>query len=105
MTARVSRTAPRLRGEHAGLPLAPFGLDPRTAATEDIEASRHLDATLVKLPELKPVAIGVFWGAVDPTRLRFPFNRMPATAARDWETIGPWTAGLGSLLARAAVTA
>jgi menaquinone-dependent protoporphyrinogen oxidase len=106
--ADARRLLSRLRDEPAGLPLALFALGPRTAATADIEASRRqLDATLAKLPELKPVAIGVFGGAVDPTRLRFPFNRMPATDARDWEAIGAWTAELGSLLARelAAVTA
>ena len=38
--------------------------------------------------EVEPVSVAIFGGAVDPARLRFPFRRMPATDARDWEAIG-----------------
>jgi hypothetical protein len=37
-----------------------------------------------------PVSVAIFGGAVDPTKLRFPFNRMPETDARDWEAIREW---------------
>ena len=95
------RLLDRLRRELAGRPLALFAMGPRTATAKDIEASRRqLDAALEKAPDLKPLTVGVFGGAVDPTTLPFPLSRMPASDARDWEAIGAWTAELGSLLER-----
>lgn len=43
------------------------------------------------IPDLTPVSVTIFGGVVDPARLRFPFSRMPATDARDWDAIGDWT--------------
>jgi menaquinone-dependent protoporphyrinogen oxidase len=95
------RLLARLRRELAERPLALFAMGPSTTTTADLEASRRqVDAALAKVPELEPLTIGVFGGVVDPARLRFPLNRMPATDARDWDAIGVWTAGLASLLAR-----
>jgi hypothetical protein len=34
----------------------------------------------------------VFGGVVDPTKLRFPLSRMPASDARDWDAIDGWAA-------------
>jgi hypothetical protein len=35
----------------------------------------------------EPVAVAIFDGLVDPVKLDFPFSRMPATDARDWDAI------------------
>jgi hypothetical protein len=43
--------------------------------------------------------VAVFGGAIDPARLRFPFNRMPASDARDWDAIRTWTAEIAPVVA------
>jgi hypothetical protein len=48
------------------------------------------------------VATAVFGGAFDPAHHRFPFNRMPAADARDWNAIRAWGVGVGSHFARLA---
>jgi hypothetical protein len=48
-----------------------------------------------KVPEVHPAAVAIFGGVVDPKRLRFPFNRMPASDARDWASIRAWAGSVG----------
>ena len=36
---------------------------------------------------------------IDPAKLRFPFNRMAASDARDWEAIAGWADEVASLVA------
>lgn len=68
------------------LPLAVFAMGPKTMAKADVAASRkQLDHALAAVPELTPVAVAIFGGVVDPSKLRFPFKRMPASDARDWD--------------------
>ena len=75
----------------AALRLAVFAMGPRTLAESDVEESRkQLDNALAMVPELEPVSVAVFGGVVDPAKLRFPFNRMPASDARDWDAIHAW---------------
>ena len=45
------------------------------------------------------VAVAIFGGVVDPRKLSFPFNHMPASDARDWEAIHAWTDEVADLLA------
>jgi len=71
--------------------LAVFAMGPRTLAESDVEEShKQLDNALAMVPELEPVSVAVFGGVVDPAKLRFPFNRMPASDARDWDAIHVW---------------
>ena len=73
------------------MPLAVFAMGPKTMAESDVAASRkQLDRGLAACPELTPLAVAVFGGVVDPGKLRFPFTRMPASDARDWDAIGAW---------------
>jgi menaquinone-dependent protoporphyrinogen oxidase len=75
------------------VPLAIFGMGPRTMEQHETEGSRkQLVKALAKVPEVDPCAVAVFGGVVDPHTLRFPFNRMPASDARDWGAIRAWAA-------------
>jgi len=81
----------RFRRELGARPFAIFALGPRTADDEGIASSRRqLDAALAKERLLEPFATAVFGGAFDPAQHRFPFNRMPASDARDWTAIRSW---------------
>ncbi len=73
------------------IPLAVFAMGPLTTDEHDVDSARkQLDHALESTPELEPVAIAIFGGVVDPTKLGFPFNHMPASDARDWDAIRAW---------------
>jgi menaquinone-dependent protoporphyrinogen oxidase len=92
----------RFRTALADRPLAVFALGPKTASEDDLAESR---AQLERaLGDADPSTIAVFGGVIDPAKLRFPFNRMPASDARDWDAIGAWADEVASLVARTEVT-
>jgi menaquinone-dependent protoporphyrinogen oxidase len=75
----------------ATLPVAVFAMGPRTAEEHDLADSlAQLERALAKVPAVEPFTVAVFGGVVDPTKLRFPFSRMPASDARDWDAIRAW---------------
>ena len=83
------------------MPVAVFALGPTEDKDEDwTEARKQLDKVMLKFPWLKPVAIELFGGKFDPTRLTFPYNlipalkQMPVSDIRDWDAIRAWAAGL-----------
>jgi menaquinone-dependent protoporphyrinogen oxidase len=81
----------RYREDLSALPLAVFALGPKTAEQKDLADARHqLDKALSKTPELEPSSVAVFGGVIDPSKLRFPLNRLPASDARDWDAIDAW---------------
>jgi menaquinone-dependent protoporphyrinogen oxidase len=87
----------RHRHALAVMPVAVFGMGPRTLDESDVEASRRqLGRALAKVPEIDPFAVGVFGGVVNPRVLRFPLNRIPASDARDWPDIRRWASELAS---------
>ena len=93
--ARLHADARRFLARHrdrlAALPLAVFAMGPGSTSEKDMAASRkQLDHALAKVSELRPAEIAIFGGALDPTKLRFPFNHMPACDARDWDAIEAW---------------
>ena len=101
-TGRLHPAASRFLKRHrvalAQLPVAVFAMGPRTMEDHDVAASRaQLDKALSKIPELEPVAVAVFGGVLDPGALRFPFNRMPASDARDWAAIRAFATDLSVL--------
>jgi menaquinone-dependent protoporphyrinogen oxidase len=105
-TGRLHKDARRFLTRHrdalAGRALAVFALGPRTLAPDDVAASRaQLDRALSRAP--RPVSVAIFGGAIDPEKLRFPFNRMPAGDARDWAAIEEWASALVPRLASAGV--
>ena len=80
------------RRELSELPVTVFALGPESAERQDLAKSRaQLDKALQKVPEVEPRSIAVFGGVIDPAKLRFPLNRMPASDARDWNAIEAWT--------------
>jgi menaquinone-dependent protoporphyrinogen oxidase len=105
-TGRWHRDARGFLAKHrstlASLPFAVFAMGPKTMDDEAVAGSRQqLDAALAKAPGIHPVSIAVFGGVVRPEALHFPFNRMPATDARDWDEIRAWATELGEVFARA----
>lgn len=89
----------RNREELARVPVAFFAMGPHTMEPERVAESRgQLDRALAKAPEVEPVGVAIFGGVVDPTKLRFPLNRMPASDARDWDAIRAWARGLAPAL-------
>ncbi len=84
------------RRELAERPVAIFALGPKTAEPKGLAESRaQLDKALQKTPENEPRAVAVFGGVIDPAKLRFPLNRMPASDARDWDAIDAWAEEIG----------
>jgi menaquinone-dependent protoporphyrinogen oxidase len=94
-------------GELAELPLGVFAIGPQKSTEHDLAGARkQLDAALAKAQAkgVEPDRVAVFGGVVDPSQLRFPFSRMPATDARDWPAIRAWAGELAALFAAAAPT-
>jgi menaquinone-dependent protoporphyrinogen oxidase len=90
-------------------PTAVFALGPLTLKERDVrQAERQLAKALRKVPEVEPLSSAIFGGVVEPEKLRFPFSRMPASDARDWDAVRAWATGLAERLetpARALVPA
>ena len=81
------------------IPVAIFALGPKTLEEHDIATSRaQLDAALAKATNIHPERIAIFGGVIDPSKVHFPFNRMPASDARDWNTITAWALEFGTIV-------
>jgi menaquinone-dependent protoporphyrinogen oxidase len=92
---RWHRAARRFISRHrealANLPFAVFAMGPMTLEAREVQSSRRqLERALGKVPELVPVSLRIFGGAIDPESLHFPFNHMEAADARDWNDISAW---------------
>ena len=107
-TGRLHKDARRFLDRHrdalAQRPLAVFALGPRTPESTDVAASRaQLDRAL-RSAHVVPDAVAIFGGVIKPAELHFPFNRMPASDARDWAAIEAWAAEIAARFAPARVT-
>jgi menaquinone-dependent protoporphyrinogen oxidase len=81
----------RHRHDLAEKRLAVFGMGPDSLEDSKVAESRkQLDRALAQTPELEPIAVAIFGGALVPGSWRFPFNRLPAFDARDWDAIRGW---------------
>lgn len=90
----------RHRHELAGKPFAVFGMGPDSLDESKVgESRRQLERSLAATPELEPIAVTIFGGALKPESWRFPFNRLPAFDARDWDAIRRWTEEVAGKLA------
>jgi len=82
----------------AGLPLAVFALGPlHDDPKEWSEARAQLDTAIAR-HGVEPRAVEMFGGRVDPALLHFPFSKMPAGDARDWDAIAAWGEALPEAL-------
>ena len=82
----------RHRAELGAVPIAVFGMGPRSGEEEGWRRSRaQLDRALAKTPWLSPIAVALF-GGVDPPRVRVGRD------LRDWPAIRAWAAGLPALV-------
>jgi menaquinone-dependent protoporphyrinogen oxidase len=100
---RLHRDARRFLTRHrarlAGMPVAVFAMGPRTMEPSAVAESRkQLDRALAHTPEVEPIEVTIFGGVVDPATLHFPFNRMPASDARDWDAIEAWSRRVADLI-------
>lgn len=85
-----------------GLPAALFTGGPTEKGDEAEwqEVSNQVDKELAKVSWFKPVSVKIVGGRFDPTKLRFPWNlipalhNMPASDLRDWAAIRAWADSL-----------
>jgi menaquinone-dependent protoporphyrinogen oxidase len=81
----------RFRSQLTSMPLAVFAMGPKSSEPEALEsAGAGLTRALDDVPEVHPFSTAIFGGVIDPSKLRFPFKKMPAGDARDWKAIEAW---------------
>jgi menaquinone-dependent protoporphyrinogen oxidase len=74
--ADAMRLLKRHREELVGKRLAVFGMGPDSLdESKVVESRKQLDRALADTPELEPIAVAIFGGALKPDSWRFPFNR------------------------------
>jgi menaquinone-dependent protoporphyrinogen oxidase len=102
--ADARRLLDRHRSELIGKHLAVFGMGPDSLEESKVAESRkQLDRALSATPELAPIAVTIFGGALHPENWRFPLNRLPAFDARDWGAIHGWADEIAAKVSPVAV--
>jgi len=102
--ADARRLLERNRRELREKRLAVFAMGPDSLEESKIaESRRQLERALAATPELEPMAVTIFGGALRPENWRFPFNRLPAFDARDWDAIRVWAEEVAAKLVPAVV--
>jgi menaquinone-dependent protoporphyrinogen oxidase len=80
-------------------PVVIFALGPlSTGDAAMLRSRRQLAKELEKYPWLKPVAVEVFVGKLDPAKLGFFERFQPASDHRDWNAIRAWANALPAQL-------
>jgi menaquinone-dependent protoporphyrinogen oxidase len=78
--------------------LAVFAMGPRELTHSEVSGSRvQLGRALARSAAPEPDSVAIFGGVIDPAKHHFPFNRLPASDARDWVQIEDWTREIGAL--------
>lgn len=80
----------RHRAALAERALAVFALGPLTLEDGQVAGSRKQLGKALRHLGVNPHFVTVFGGVVEPEKLRFPFNHMPKSDARDWSEIEAW---------------
>jgi menaquinone-dependent protoporphyrinogen oxidase len=88
----------RHRDALATYPLAVFAMGPRTLSDEDLAGARKQVEKSLEQARVRPDSTAIFGGVIDPAKLRFPLNRLPASDARDWKAIQAWAADLAATM-------
>ena len=85
------------------LPVAVFALGPfNDVEKEWNDVREQLHRALVEFVWLRPMALKIFGGKYDPSRLPFPYNlvpgmkKVPVTDIRDWDDIRAWAEELAA---------
>ncbi len=96
---RLHRDARRFLRRHQDelehKPFAVFAMGPLSSDPEEKEKVRpQLERGLARYPAITPVASEIFGGVIEPDRMPFPYNRMPAGDHRDWDEIRSFAASL-----------
>jgi menaquinone-dependent protoporphyrinogen oxidase len=87
------------QGVLSQMPVAIFTLGPlNTSAGAMKNSLRQLDKELVKYPWLRTVALEIFVGKYDPSKLSFFEKFLPASDHRNWEAIRAWAKALAAQL-------
>jgi menaquinone-dependent protoporphyrinogen oxidase len=85
-------------------PVAIFALGPLTTTEAAMQRSRRqLHNELERYPWLKPVALEMFVGKIDPSKLGFFERFQPASDNRNWNAIIAWADMLPDRLQRAEI--
>jgi menaquinone-dependent protoporphyrinogen oxidase len=86
-------------------PVAIFALGPLHDEAKEFQGTREqLDKELAKFPWLTPTTITIFGGKLDPAKLTFPHNlvpalkNMPPSDVRDYAAIKAWAGDLAQKL-------
>jgi len=90
-------------------PVAIFALGPVGSPIDEKgwqTCRAQLDQDLAQFPWLRPVALELFGGKIDPAKFRFPekllskqiAKAMPVTDSRDWTAIHAWASALAVML-------
>ena len=93
----------------ANMPVAVFTLGPTRADEDAAPVRAQLNKQMSKYPWLNPVAIELFGGKYDPSKLKFPLSLLaalpasplyqaPASDIRDWDAIRAWASDLATKL-------
>jgi menaquinone-dependent protoporphyrinogen oxidase len=91
----------RHREALATIPIAIYAMGPQTLEESAVASARaELDKALAKVPDISPATVAIFGGVVDPSKLRFPFSRLPASDARDWDAIAAWAKDVEEIFGR-----
>ncbi len=92
-------------------PIAIFALGPLNNVEKEFQDARAmLDKELARFPWLKPVAVEIVGGKLEPAKFRFPHNlipvmrNMPPSDIRDWAAISAWANSLATLFQPAAAS-
>jgi menaquinone-dependent protoporphyrinogen oxidase len=95
----------RQRDALATKPLAVFAMGPLTLADKDVADARKQLEKGLDHAGVVPDVTAIFGGVIDPAKLRFPLNRMPASDARDWSAIHAWAERVADEIGQRAVAA
>ncbi|HLX40685.1 MAG TPA: flavodoxin domain-containing protein [Ktedonobacteraceae bacterium] len=99
--ADARRFLKRYRAVLSDLPVAIFALGPLDASEKQwLDARTQLNEALAKEPWLTPVNVEMFGGVINPAKLHFPFNHMPAGDARNWTAIRSFAERVAAALQR-----
>jgi menaquinone-dependent protoporphyrinogen oxidase len=76
--------------ELADLPVAVFALGPTDDEPSHRAGSEKQFRAVTAKFTFAPVSTRLFGGVIDPAKLHFPFNHMPAADVRDWGQVREW---------------